>query len=294
MSRSVTRSTRTLLPLLPLLSAVWAGCQDATAPVVQVETVTQFAKPHKGVWTVTTLDDTPPFDASCTPSYCALRQAVKAATDGDRIVFKNGLSGTIELVHGSIALNDDLTIDAGGRIEIDAGGIAQGMVVHEDATVELRELVIMGGTALNSMGGAIRNDGMLTLIGCTLTGNSAQLGGAIFNGGSATLTLIDSDVSNNGASHQGGGLYNSTGVGTAGTMTIVRSTISGNSAQHGAGIYNAANLDVDAVGGILTVMGSTITGNGNAVNGGAIYNGGALELRNSTVTLNTGVVGGVF
>jgi hypothetical protein len=273
----------------------WAGCQDATAPIVHEETVTQFAKKaQKGVWTVTTLEDTPPFDASCTPSYCALRQAVKAAADGDRIVFKNGLSGTIELMHGSIALDDDLTIDAAGRIEIDAVGTGRVMVVHEDATVELRELVITGGTAPASSGGAIRNDGTLTLIGCTLTGNSAHLGGAIFNGGSATLTVIDSDVSNNSANLLGGGLYNSAGAGTAGTMTIVRSTISGNHAQHGAGIYNAADPDLVAVGGILTVMGTTITGNGIGVNGGAIYNGGALELRNSTVTLNQGVVGGVY
>jgi hypothetical protein len=275
--------------------AVWAGCQDATAPIVQEETVTQFAKqPQKGVWTVTTLDDVPPDDPNCTPSYCALRQAVTAATDGDRIVFKNGLSGTIELVHGTIALFDELTIDAGGRIEIDAVGTGQALVVHWDATIELRELVITGGTEPGSTGGAMRNEGMLTLIGCTLTGNSAHLGGAIFNGESATLTLIDSDVSNNSATHLGGGLYNSAGAGTAGTMTIVRSTISGNGAQHGAGIYNAADPDLVAAGGILTVMGTTITGNGNGVNGGAIYNGGALELRNSTVTLNGGVVGGVF
>jgi hypothetical protein len=275
---------------------VWAGCQDATAPIVQEETVTQFAKqPQKGVWTVTTLDDVPPDDPNCMPSYCALRQAVTAATDGDRIVFKNGLSGTIELVHGTIALFEELTIDAAGRIEIDAAGTSQVMVVHWDATIELRGLVIRGGTEPGAMGGAIRNEGMLTLIGCTLTGNSAHLGGAIFNGESATLTLIDSDVSNNSAVLGGGGLYNSAGLGTAGTMTIVRSAIAGNSAQHGAGIHNQADPELIAAGAILTVMGTTITGNGAGVNGGAIYNGGTLELRNSTVTLNEGDgVGGVF
>ena len=76
----------------------------------------------------------------------------------------------------------------------------------------------------------------MTINNCTVSGNSAGLGGGIFNGG--TLTIANSTVSGNSAS-TGGGTYND----GAGTETITNSTFSGNMATpSGGGIFNLNTL----------------------------------------------------
>src|SRR5438876_10596 len=72
---------------------------------------------------------------------------------------------------------------------------------------------------LNHFGGGIYNDhAALTIINCTLAGNSAKIaygsgdGGAIYNNGKsagqATLTVKNSTFSDNMAAGYGGGIYN--------------------------------------------------------------------------------------
>ncbi|WP_207680126.1 Ig-like domain-containing protein [Desulfonema magnum] len=89
----------------------------------------------------------------------------------------------------------------------------------------------IGGYPLPSglEGGAILNKGTLTVIGTTLTGNSAVKGGAIYNAG--VLTLMNSTVSGNSA-NLGGGLCNE------GKARIIFSTIAENEARKGGGIFN--------------------------------------------------------
>src|SRR5262249_55278367 len=112
------------------------------------------------------------------------------------------------------------------------------------------------GTAQDGQGGAIWNGGTLTVNGCTLADNTADLtygvhgvvgylglGGAIYNAG--TLT-----VSNNSTL-----AYNS-----AGDRLHVLNGYCGN----GGGIYN---------GGTLTVSGSTLAYN-TAFGSGSYYSGG--------------------
>jgi hypothetical protein len=79
--------------------------------------------------------------------------------------------------------------------------------VAKKADVLLDDLTIKGGSTvgLNSPGGCIQNDGLLTVNGCIIANNSADNGGGINNGG--TLTVTNSTIAYNSAK-SGGGILN--------------------------------------------------------------------------------------
>jgi hypothetical protein len=147
------------------------------------------------------------------------------------------------------------------------------------------------GNAGTVEGGGIFNanafGGPATIIGSTLSGNSATYGGGIANestnnGFPATLTVSGSTLISNSASY-GGGIYN-----FGATLTVANSsTVSGNSATYGGGIYNEAFL-IGALPGSVTLRDSVLTGN-LATDGGAIYNvaGATLVAQNSTFSGNS-------
>jgi predicted outer membrane repeat protein len=116
---------------------------------------------------------------------------------------------------------------------------------------------------------------MLTVSNSTLSGNSADDGGGIYNQG--TLTVSTSTLSGNIATgyYGGGGIYN------GGRLTVSNSTLSGNSATYsngsGGGIYTP---------GTLTVSNSTLSGNTSNRNGGGILCFGPVTLTNVTITAN--------
>src|SRR5690606_9583087 len=87
------------------------------------------------------------------------------------------------------------------------------------------------------------------------------------------LTLTGGDAVADGGTSGGGVAY---GTGTSGTLDHV--TITGNMANQGGGIFNL---------GVLTITGSTISGNSASGGGGGIRNGGTLTIEQSTVSGNT-------
>jgi hypothetical protein len=139
--------------------------------------------------------------------------------------------------------------------------------------VQIENLQIANGHVDFDIGGGIRNQGTLTLVNCTVTGNSANSGGGgIFNQG--TLTLINSTVAGNSArtGSSGGGIAN------GGTLTLTSSTIKSNSASsNGGGIHNSLNA---------TLTNSTVSDNAAFLSGGGIANLGTLELTGTTVSSN--------
>ena len=124
--------------------------------------------------------------------------------------------------------------------------------------------------------------GALTLNNSTLSGGSADKGGAIaVYGGS--LYIHDCTITGNNATSYGGGIYIYDGV-----VTIDPTTISKNTAFSGGGIMN--------VYGSLTISNSTITGN-RAQNGGGIVNQvGTLDIEDNTVISKNAAPygGGIF
>ena len=94
----------------------------------------------------------------------------------------------------------------------------------------------------------------------------------------ADFTVVGSTLSGNTATHSGGAVRNNSGTGT-----IFSSTLSGNTAQYGGGVYVDTELNQTT-----TISNSTISGNTATDGGGGVYNFlGRTVIQFSTITNNT-------
>jgi hypothetical protein len=156
------------------------------------------------------------------------------------------------------------------------------LLVVPGATVHLYDVTVSDGVAENlggfRLGGGIRNEGTLTLTDSTVTRNTAGHGGGIYN--VRTLRLTRSTVSDNQATAAGGGIDND----GAGRLTLIGSTVSGNGAPHGGGILNLRTA---------TLFNSTLYGNGGFVGGGLLNDSGAMAvLGHTTISDNSAELDG--
>jgi hypothetical protein len=109
----------------------------------------------------------------------SLRQAILDTPAGGTVDFQPGLTGTITLTSGELAVNKDLTIAGPGPDVITVSGNHASRVfdIAARVTVGLSGLTIADGFSLDSFGGGIQNSGTLTVTGSTLSGNAADGGG---------------------------------------------------------------------------------------------------------------------
>ena len=239
----------------------------------------------------------------------SLRAVVAGAAPGATVTFTAGLSGqVIALTSEDILLDKNITIDAtalpNGIQITNTVSFSRIITVATNVTASLKGLRLSGGRSqFDSVGnfgngGAILNEGKLTLTDCYLDQNSALNGGAVFNlygvlnlnqcafVGNRTIPDLD-------AGH-GGAVLN-----LAGTTTINQCTFTGNSVTS-YDSYGGTGGAVHNYNGSLTINQSTITANsavrGEKVmgydsqpgDGGGIYNlGGNLLIFNSIVSANT-------
>lgn len=268
------------------LSDVWGyGFELPAAPGTylfdQVETV---PVPPPSNLTVTTTDDAGPG---------SLRDAIsRIAVDGV-IDFDPALAGqTIGLTSGQLVIPRNMTIDGSAAAGLAVSGEDSVRVfeVAAGATVSMTDLVIRNGVAA-PQGGGVRNYGALTLERVVVKDNTENAGGpanfefgggGIYNGDSATLNLIDSEVSGNQTlNHPGGGVYGFFNS----TINVTRSTISGNvSGDVAGGIRSLGNT---------TVENSTVSGNTSTAwhGGGIFHTDGQLVVNYSTFTGNVAPAG---
>jgi len=177
------------------------------------------------------------------------------------------ITGTFMVESGTITIN-------GGGFEIDGGGSYQIFNVSSGATLELNNVTLRRGKTVTRNGGAIANEGIVTITNSTLSNNHAAYGGAIANEG--TVTITNSTLSGNLATY-GGAIYNN------GTFTVNSSILSDNSTiLSGGAIYNK---------GTVNISNSTLTRN-RARHGGAIDNDGMLTISNSTLSVNVATTQG--
>src|SRR5262249_44375668 len=201
----------------------------------------------------------------------------------------------IGLTSGELALTRNVNITGPGANLLTvqrSSGSFRIFHVSSGKTVTISALTISGGTATGANGGAILNDhGPLTTTGSTISGNSAALGGGIYNDGdttSASLTLVNSTISGNSASTDGGGLYNKGAVGGTATLGLTNSTVSGNAANgSGGGVYNEGDTGTAAP---PTITNATITNNRSDNDTNASGTGGGLKNVTATVTLRNTIV----
>ncbi len=201
----------------------------------------------------------------------SLRDNVSIACSGDTIRFAAITDGFPINLTNEIALDSNLVII--GNQASSAGlapltildGNANSRIFHITAgnTVEIHNITLQNGN-----GDGLQPAGVTPML---------TVGGAIFNQG--VLSLLNSKVVGNTASFQGGGVYSSVG-----DVTFTNSAVSGNTAPEGGGVLN--------VFGVVTYINSTISGNTAQITGGGIYNfQGQATFSNSVVSGNTAVHG---
>ena len=183
-----------------------------------------------------------------------------------------GGSGGGILNNGTLTLDSDTienNTDAGnGTTAADGGGVfSSGTLLVDDCT-------IVNNHSPNGYGGGIYAEGSATIRNTTLSGNSADAGGGISNGGAggypAEMSVVNCTLFGNSATY-GGGIDNE------GTVNISDCTLSGNSASQGGGVYNY---------NFLIITHGTVTNNTATSQGGGIY-GAKTTLINTILAGNT-------
>jgi hypothetical protein len=143
-------------------------------------------------------DDGTATAANCPGAGCRLRDAVAAASGGDRIIFDAtafAAAQTIQLTGGAIVIDKPLTIDGavhGGATPTIGGpgaGAAFRLFDITDAAT-LRELTLRDGNAGSGNGGAIRTTAPLTLTAVTILSSTAYYGGGVY--AEANVVVSDS------------------------------------------------------------------------------------------------------
>ena len=241
----------------------------------------------------------------------SLRQALADANDRYTIDF--AVTGTIGLTSSELTIDKSITISGPGpdMLAVSRSSNTQFRIFHvvPGQIVSIQGLTISGGNA--DIGGGILNDqATLTLTNCSVVNNVAsQEGGGIgtaFAGGS--LTIVNCTISGNSAVAPGF-ITVGYGGGISGGGTITNSTITGNysgSVGGGVGFVGTISnctisgnsvfgspLKGPGLGGGIYASGGTISSctiSGNTINfygnGGGICNNGTLEIGNTI--LNTG------
>jgi CSLREA domain-containing protein len=262
---------------------------------------------------------------------CTLREAlanVNAAADttsgdctagtgaGDTVAFNLRLRAKIRLKLGELVIGHDVTITGPTAGSLHVSGRRASRIFHIAAgtTASLSNLTLEKGWPLNRArvsgldpGGALLNEGALTLTNCTLANNKSLEGGAVSNSG--TMTLINCTLKNNKAMVGGGGIDNAGtttltncaltgnvaftgpvgghlggGISNDGTMSLTNCALNGNSGSQGGGIYNEA--------GTMNLTNCTLKGNyARWAPGGGIMNISALTLTNCTISRNKAYTG---
>ncbi|MBO7719049.1 MAG: hypothetical protein J6S29_02740, partial [Methanosphaera sp.] len=195
----------------------------------------------------------------------AVRDAESQTEDTTIYLMKGNYTntGTIEWINPNITL----TIEGNGQT-ID-GNQLQAFNINSRSSMILKNITIIN--AKSKLGGAIQNNGNLTVTQSTLANNTAEDGGAIENTG--TLTVIQSRLTGNTAKYDGGAINNKY------DLNITESTLSDNMvSEYGGAIFNDQHL--------FSVVGSNFT-NDNAKRGGAIFSIGNANLTGNTFINNT-------
>jgi hypothetical protein len=283
------------------------------------------APAEAATFTVTNLNDAGPG---------SLRQAIvdaNAAAGPDTIAFQAGLTGTITLTSGQLAISDSVSIQGPGQAAITVDGnnasrvfylynsdalldvsisgltVANGNasegagIIDWGENLTLDHVTVQDNTATSNEGGAggglARKKilGSLTIRDSVFSGNDADSagGGIYIENNNAPILIQDTVITGNHAGFAGGGIYL---YDTVGGVKIDRSTISGNTADvRGGGIY------LYDVGAAVVIENSTISGNhATSGDGGGVYayhvGLGGLAVRNSTIAGNDagGSGGGIY
>jgi hypothetical protein len=277
--------------VVPLLVALMAPAASAAPPPCHTKNV-RTGVPYKGASALATAitaaapGDTIRVWGTCFGNF-ALGKDLTLQGKGKPATLDGNRSGRVlNITAGTTATIRDLTI-TNGRTDGDGGAI----LIDAGASAALVDTTVRDSTAgSGSFGGGIEANGNLLLIRSEVTGNSAGSSGGIDMNGPATVSLINSSVTENTATHVpgspgdgcgfadetgalrfacGGGIWNFNG-----TLSLTNSTVNANTAAYrGGGLRTSSTIqDGLVVSGITLLAGSTtIDGNTAGDKGGGIF-----------------------
>jgi len=187
------------------------------------------------------------------------------ANAGDTID-ATGISGVITLTTGELLVNNGVTINGPGAdlLAVDGNGAGTVFQIMSMGCVTISDLTIRNGHGKS--GGGIFNGGAgtLTVINSALSGNTADFGGGVYNGG--TLNVVNSTISGNTANTEGGGVYNPV------ILAIINSTFSDNTSLIAGAVFNT---------GTLVITNSTVTNNTSMFLAGGVVNLNNFQIGNT-------------
>jgi hypothetical protein len=204
----------------------------------------------------------------------------------DPALFNGEAADTIILSSEIVAERSGVTVDASaiaGGVKINGAGATRLFFVPATATatVTLRGLTLSGAGAV-TIGGAIYNQGTLTVTDCLITDNTLALsgtqGGGIYSSGN--LTVARCTFAGN-AAYEGGALRSQFSA-----CVLTNCTFTGNSALIGG----ACSIADGGPAAVLTHL--TITNNHAAGANGGAYGGGGIFLYDKTITLTNCLIAG--
>jgi len=206
-----------------------------------------------------------------------------ALMGGGLVTFNCGAAPVTIVFQGTKVIDSGTTtIQGGGHVAFDGENLRQLFYVIGGASLSLSSVTLQDSRASN--GGAVLNQGELTLTDVTLAYNTAEggNGGAVYNDGA--LFVSDSSFLGNAADVDGGAIYATNGS----AADMQRSLFSGNAATN-----NGGALALNGVGIVFTLTNSTLTGNA-ASRGGGLHAAGSVTLLNDTLEANRSTQGGAL
>jgi hypothetical protein len=232
---------------------------------------------------------------------CGLDDAITAfnadstANDADSIVFATGVttftSEDTRIINTTSGVS--LTIEGNGaNSTIVIGNTGSSVFYISNAAVTITALTITGGRY--QLGGGVYNEGTATVSDDTFSDNSSFFyGGAFFNAGTAVLT--NDAFTDNSSNILGGAVYN------GGVATLSGDTFSGDSSEEGGAVFNGADgtLTNDTFAGDSATFGGALFNGGDgsfsddtfigdsATYGGGLYNDQVASLTNDTLSSDT-------
>ena len=229
--------------------------------------------------------------------------SLNTSGDGKALIVRpNGRTDKPMLRNSGRLTLGNVTLD-GANVAANAAAIESwgySLTVGAGATIRNAKNVNNGETGGN--GGAICATAGDVSVSGSLTGNTADDGGAIYYSGSGSITLSDGgSIAGNTALKDANDTQGTTGNGgaicaTGGSIVLSGGTIGGseagqaNSAANGGAIHYSGNGTITLSGS--TLSGNTATGNGGAIcaTGGTIALSGSGSLTGNTATGNGGAI----
>lgn len=244
----------------------------------------------------TTADSSAAGGCAGAPGDCSLRQAIAKASVGETVIVPAGaysLSlGSLSIVQaltvrGAGARTTSVVVAGGSSHVFDVQSAApvtiSGLTISAGHVTGTGIGFLHGGAVYNHAGSALTLDGdaiVDTVLEKTDEPSGSVRGAGIANNG--TLTIVNSTISGNveqatgpESGNQGAGVFNS-----GGTVSIVNSTIAGNSQIASSGAHSSGAAIVN-LGTTLDLRNATIAGNAGSA---AIDNTGTVNATNTLVS----------